>query len=275
MKVLCCNIRYFGAQDGENSWPYRREICLDVIQAQAPDIICFQEMWAEQFDEMRAAIPAFASFGVVDEPCGRRPMNSIFYHSALFRRISAGGYWLSETPHVTGSRSWSSNNIRLANWLRLEHIASHSEFRIINTHLDHVSQLAREKQANMIVEDAHAYPSDYPQILTGDMNCDHENQAILKFKAGGWRDTYHAVHGTENPGPTFHGFLGPDYASDLGKIDWIFFKGGADVLDAHVIRESRDGRYPSDHYFVSAEFSFNSTSNQEARANLTTKTQSR
>ena len=54
------------------------------------------------------------------------------------------------------------------------------------------------------------------------MNCDESNSAIATFRAGGWIDTYAAVHGTENPGHSFHGFRGPDFVSDIGKMDWIF-----------------------------------------------------
>jgi endonuclease/exonuclease/phosphatase family metal-dependent hydrolase len=209
-------------------------------------------MWAEQFADMSSAFPDYESYAMVDEPIGRRPMNCIFYRSSAYMRISAGGYWLSESPHVAGSRSWDSACVRLANWIRLEDRATGVNFRVINTHLDHISQFARENQAQMIVEDANAYPKDYPQILTGDMNCDSRNAAIAAFKAGGWVDTHGAVHGTEDPGPTFHEFLGPQYDSDIGKMDWIFARGTVKVIDAAIIRDSAAGRFPSDHYFVSA-----------------------
>lgn len=123
---------------------------------------------------------------------------------------------------------------------------------MINTHLDHVSQIAREHQAGCIVEDANAYPQDYPQMLTGDMNCDTTNKAIDIFKAGDWIDTYGAVHETEDPGHTYHKFLGPEHDSSVGKMDWVLARGAVKVIDAAVIRDSVDGRFPSDHYFVNA-----------------------
>ena len=254
MKILSCNIRCPSLSDGENHWPFRKEICADVIRAQSPDIICFQEMWAEQLLYLRLAFPGFEWFGTVDEPHGRNPMNAIFYRSETFTRISTGCYWLSETPHIPGSKSWDSRCVRLANWLRLEDAASGMEFRVINTHLDHVGQMAREQQAALIVEDTRAYPGQYAQILTGDMNCETENEAIGIFEAGGWKDTYAAVHGIKDPGHTYHGYLGADFAADMGKIDWIFARGATRVVGAEIIRDSRDDRFPSDHYFVSADF---------------------
>ena len=258
MRMLTCNIRCYGANDGENNWVHRKDFCAEVIASRSPQIICFQEMWGEQFADLKAALPGFETFGMVDEPLGRHPMNAIFYQTDAFDRISAGGYWLSETPHVTGSSSWESRCVRLANWLRLTERGSGKEFRVMNTHLDHVSQAARENQARVINEDAQAYPEAYPQLLTGDLNCDARNPAIQVFKDAGWQDTYGAVHGTEDPGHTYHRFLGPDFAGETGtgKMDWVFFRGKVRVNDAEVICDARAGRFPSDHYFVSADVVF-------------------
>jgi endonuclease/exonuclease/phosphatase family metal-dependent hydrolase len=209
-------------------------------------------MCEDQFRDLSCACPDYQPYAVVDEPCGNHPMNCIFYRRAAYTCVSAGGYWLSQTPHVAGSRSWDSANIRLANWIRLQDRESKASFRVVNTHLDHEGQTARENQARVIVEDTHAYPPDYAQVLTGDMNCDSRNRAIQIFKAAGWIDTYGAVHGTEDPGPTFHEFLGPASSYPVGKMDWIFAKGQVKIRDAEVICDSSGGRFPSDHYFVSA-----------------------
>jgi endonuclease/exonuclease/phosphatase family metal-dependent hydrolase len=258
MHILTCNIRCPSLADGPDHWPFRKAICADVIAAQSPDIICFQEMWDVQLRDLQSEFPAYEWFATVDEPSGQNPMNAVFYRAAAFTRISGAGYWLSETPHVPGSKSWDSDCVRLANWLRLRARASGKEFRVINAHLDHVSQTARENQARLIVEDSNGYPADYAQVLTGDMNCAAGNPAIALFEAGMWRDTYTVVHGVADPGFTNHGFLGPDFRPDagrpeLGKIDWIFVKGNLRVADASIIKDARDGRFPSDHYFVSAE----------------------
>ena len=254
MKILTCNIRCFGANDGKNNWIHRKDLCARVIASQSPDIICFQEMWAEQFADLSAAFSDYEWTALVDEATGRRPMNAIFYRREAYTRISSGGYWLSETPHVPGTKSWESTCVRQANWVRLEDQATGLHFRVINTHLDHIGQLARENQARMIVEDSNAYPSDFPQILTGDMNCDTTNPAIAAFKAGGWRDSYGAIHGTENPGHSFHAFQGPRFVSKIGKMDWVFWRGKLKPLDSRVIMDAEGDRFPSDHYFVSATF---------------------
>lgn len=255
MSILTCNIRYFGAKDGDDHRMIRRDFCADVIRAQDADVVCTQETWAEQRADLVAALPEYAMYGLLDEPEGGRPVNTIFYRRDAFELLDASGYWLSETPHVAGSASWASSCIRLANWVMLQPRGSDRRLRILNTHLDHVSQQARQEQARILVEDARGYGDEVAQVLTGDLNCDGTNPAIEVLRAGGWRDSYEAIHGTDDPGHTYHGFQGPAYSGEprVGKMDWVFVRGKVEVVDASVVATERQGRFPSDHYFVSAQ----------------------
>jgi endonuclease/exonuclease/phosphatase family metal-dependent hydrolase len=49
---------------------------------------------------------------------------------------------------------------------------------------------------------------------------------------------------------TFNGFKPGQTGGD--KIDYVFVEPGADVVDAAILRDARDGRYPSDHFPVTA-----------------------
>tara|TARA_B100000902_G_C27267149_1_gene894203 strand:- start:37 stop:807 length:771 start_codon:yes stop_codon:yes gene_type:complete len=253
MRVATCNIRCYPAEDGPNHWELRKEFALSVIRDLRADIICFQELWLPQCDYARDILTDFAYFGIADETQTDRPTNAIFYREDKFSLVSPGGFWLSETPHVSGSRSWGSACVRLANWLRLRCRSTDREFRVVNTHLDHVSQKAREESAKLICEDAEVYGDEYPQILTGDMNCDFENYAISQYFSGGWRDSYSAVHGISEPGHTFHAFKGPEFEGNVGKMDWVFVRGCVNILAASIIDHNIEGNYPSDHYFVTAD----------------------
>jgi endonuclease/exonuclease/phosphatase family metal-dependent hydrolase len=65
------------------------------------------------------------------------------------------------------------------------------------------------------------------------------------------------VHGNLDAGNTVHGFLGPAYkpkkARPYSKIDFIFVKGEVTPVESHVIKDEIGDKYPSDHYFVSAD----------------------
>lgn len=252
VRILSCNIRTSHAEDGRDSWENRKDFCVELIVRQSADIICFQEVTRAQLPFLAAALPGYGALSTLDRPVSGEPYNTIFYRADDFRVVSQGAYWLSETPHVQGSKSWDSDCIRYVSWAHLK-ARDGSAFRVLNTHLDHVSQPARDGQARLLNEDAAAYPPDFPQVLAGDMNADAPNPAIAAFLAAGWQDTYHAVHGVLEPGRTFHEFLGPASTHPQGKIDWIFVRGAFRVTGARIIRDSRDGQYPSDHFFVSAD----------------------
>lgn len=264
LKILSCNVRKDLPVDEEsgNGWDSRKDLCAEVIVAQGPDVICLQECFNAHFEDLRCRLPEFKSFGLTSPGAEFNPCNAIFFVRDRFELVSEGGFWLSETPHVAGSKSWDSAAVRFANWVHLSERSSGREFRVWNSHLDHISQVARVNQARLLVEAAQAFGDDLPQLLTADFNADASNPAIGVVKAGGWLDTHAAVHGPNDPGFTFHGFLGPMYAKTrppeklIGKIDFIFCRGPFRTLSAKIIRDSHNGRYPSDHYFISAEMEF-------------------
>ena len=254
IRVMSCNIRTAAWDDSEEGWEPRKELCADVIISHCPDVIAFQEMEQPGFEYLRDRLSGYEYFGLLDRPDRRDPVNTIFFRSDVFECIGAGGYYLSETPHVPGSLSWDNGrDPRLANWVRLAETRSGREMRFVNTHLDCNGEEARWRQARMINEDAAAYDDDCPQILTGDMNSLGVDPAIRVFRESGWRSAYETVHGHVNPGATFHGFEGGAQDSVYGPIDWIFVRGRVQAVGAEVVHDEANGRYPSDHYFVTAD----------------------
>ena len=133
-------------------------------------------------EDLERGLPEFASFGFVGPEMDARQVgypgiakNPILYSRARYDLVAAGGFWLSETPHLPGSLSWDSARARHVNWVRLRDRASHRQFRVLNTHLDHQSQRAREEQIKMILAEAAFYPADFPQFLAGDFNAGAAN----------------------------------------------------------------------------------------------------
>jgi len=257
-KILSCNIRVDLPEDAAtgNGWVHRRELCVDVMRAQKANLIGLQEAQEIHLKDLKSRMPEFDSFAMANPDTVFHPSNAILFLRARYELISAGGFWLSETPHVAGSKSWDSGRSRFANWVHLKERSSGKELRFWNTHLDHISHEARTKGAALIVQACEAFPKEFPQLLSGDMNAGVAHPAIKNFKAGGWLDTYTAVNGPDDPGFTFHGFKGPKSAGKRAdgeirtKIDWIFCRGAVKPLAAAIIRDERNDRYPSDHYFV-------------------------
>ena len=265
--ILSCNIRVALPEDEAtgNGWKARSELCLEVIRAQKPDVVCLQEVLREQMADLECAFPAFGSFGFEGPEMDARMVgyqgiakNPILYSRERYELVTAGGFWLSQTPHLPGSLSWESARARHINWVRLRERASGRQFRVLSTHLDHRSQRAREEQMKLILAEAALYPPEFPQLLAGDLNSRATNPVLKLALDAGWTNSHTAAPGPRDEGSTTHGFLGPksvaktEAAGNRGPIDFILTRGPISTLRWKIVRDGRDGHYPSDHYFLSA-----------------------
>ena len=265
INVISANIRVALKSDASkrHGWEERKENVFEVIKNQNPDIICLQEVLEVQNNDFKNSFPNYFSFGFegpemdvfTDGEYHLIAKNPILFDKEKFELIGGGVYWLSEKPHIGGSISWGSARARHVNWVRLRSIQTGKVFRVLNTHLDHVSSEAREKQVEVIMEESGQYPKDFPQILTGDFNADGQSPPIRNLSTS-WKDSYGVLHNGVDPGFTVHGFKGPKAATKKGKVDFIFCRGALKPIEAKVIKDNQEGMYPSDHYFVSATMAF-------------------
>jgi endonuclease/exonuclease/phosphatase family metal-dependent hydrolase len=67
---------------------------------------------------------------------------------------------------------------------------------------------------------------------------------------GPFLDTFRVVRPQEKTVGTFSGFKFGNVEGD--KIDYILVQPGTEVMSADIVRFTRDGRYPSDHFPVVA-----------------------
>jgi endonuclease/exonuclease/phosphatase family metal-dependent hydrolase len=264
-KVLSCNIRVALPEDEAtgNGWASRRDLCIDVIRAQRPDIVCLQEVLRVQMEDLEKAFADFSAFGFAGPEMLANPegyhgiaKNPILYSRKRYDFIGGGTYWLSETPHLPGSSSWDSARPRHANWVWLRERKTARQLRVISTHLDHVAQRAREEQIKVILDEAATYPKDFPQILAGDLNARRDNPVIKLVLDAGWTNSQAAAPSSDD-GHTTHGFQGAarvykDTGPKPWPIDFIFTRGPFSPETWKIIRDGRNGRYPSDHYFIGA-----------------------
>lgn len=265
-RILTANIRVALPEDDAKGrgWSARKDICMDVIKAHKPDIIALQEVIKVQAEDMRKAFPGYLLLGfegpemdVREEGYQLIAKNPIMFSKKRYDLIGAGTYWLSDKPLIGGSLSWETGRARHVNWVRLKDKKSGTQFRLVNTHLDHVTQVAREHQIKTIIEECAQYKPDFKQILAGDFNAGAENTVIKLLKTAGWKDTYAAVHGDTEPGFTAHSWDFKRFEKTGGrKIDFIFTLGGIQTLESEIIKDTIKGEYPSDHYFLDAHLRF-------------------
>jgi hypothetical protein len=152
LRVMSFNIRGFSRKgDGTNSWENRAALNVATIKRYAPDLIGLQLLQAESLAAYREKLPEYAH--ILGPGAGNgapHEFNAIFFDPTRLTVLDAGGFWLSKTPQRYSS-SWGSRVARSANWAKFWSPSEGLSFLHLNTHLDHVSGLARAKGSELIL----------------------------------------------------------------------------------------------------------------------------
>lgn len=253
LTVMTFNIRYGTADDGEDSWPNRNHLVMQVVRDRNADIVGVQEALAFQLDEITTEFPHYAVIGVGrDDAKTKGEFSAILYRTDRFIIDSSGTFWLSDTPEAVASTTWGNSITRICTWARLIDRDTGKGIYIFNTHYDHRSQESREKSSELILDRIASRAHDDPVVLMGDFNAGEANAAIKSLEDTGLVHAYRAIHPDETQVGTFNAFTG---TSDGEMIDHIFVSPTIDLLDADIDHTNDNGRYPSDHYPVWATIS--------------------
>jgi endonuclease/exonuclease/phosphatase family metal-dependent hydrolase len=273
--VMSFNIRYGSAADGENHWDHRKDLVCDVIRDREPDIVGLQEALAFQIEQILGAVPDYGVIGEGRDGVDRGEYSAILYRRDRFVVGDHETFWLSDTPEVP-SQHWGNACVRICTWGRfVERFSGGRAFYVYNTHLDHVSQASREKSVRLIMERASERRHPDPVVLTGDFNAGEDNPAVRYLVGGATRasatlvsaddaqgkdatplrlvDSFRVLYPDSGGVGTFNGFEG---RTDGDKIDYVFVGPDTEVLHASIVRVHDEGRYPSDHFPVTARLQF-------------------
>jgi len=266
IQVMSFNVRgSFRDRGKANAWENRATANVEAIERRAPALIGLQELQSGNLETYREKLPQYDC--VPGPRYGNRApydFNAILFDPGSLELLDSGGFWLSETPERY-SASWGTRVARSANWAHLRLSGTDLTFLHLNTHLDHVSRLARVEGCGLIHRKlAELREDEQPVVVTGDFNCRPGTPVHRSFVRAGFVDTYLAA-GNEDTGDanTFHAFKGARYRDarpGLGprRIDWILLKDPRRHIrvGSHLILRDQagdSGVYPSDHYPVLAE----------------------
>jgi len=111
LTVMSFNIRYATAPDFGNSWDDRREAVLECIRRIGPDLLGLQECRLDgQIQDVLNDLPEYGWFGENrgGESDSALEMTPVLYLRDRFQVIDKGNFWLSESPTLSGSRSWGA-----------------------------------------------------------------------------------------------------------------------------------------------------------------------
>lgn len=256
ISVMTFNIRYATDRDAENRWTARRQMLVDLLRKQNPDLIGVQEALDVQLSDILRAVPGYAVAGVGrDDGREAGEYSAILFRSSRFRVAQAGTFWFSATPDIVASRTWGNRIPRICSWTRLID-RSGQPLWMYNVHLDHESQPSREESVRLLLQRIRSRPdANEPVIVTGDFNVGEANPALepLLGRSAGpppFVDTFRVLHPEEKEVGTYTAF---EFGRSKGdKIDYVLVEPETEVLRAEILRFSRNKRYPSDHFPVTA-----------------------
>lgn len=248
LRVMTFNIRFDNPADGQQAWPFRRQIVADLIRLQGVDLLGTQEMLENQLDDLLRQLPEYGYIGV-----GREDGQTAGEYSAiLFRRDrleaeKSGTFWLSQTPEIPGSKGWDAACERIVTWAIFRLPSERLRLAFFNTHFDHVGETARRESAHLLVNRIREIAGDLPTILSGDLNATPDSETLRIILASGrLSDSRASAALVSGPSWSFHGFgrLPEDQRS---LIDYILVSQHFAVMEYRNIFEEIDGTYYSDH----------------------------
>jgi endonuclease/exonuclease/phosphatase family metal-dependent hydrolase len=263
LKIFTFNIRYGTADDGPNSWIHRKPILMELWGNTSADLVGVQEALHFQIKELISEFPEYDYIGVGrDDGDTLGEYSAILYKKNIFKVLKSGTFWLSDHPDSIASIDWGNACTRICTWGIFEFKFTDKKLGLFNLHLDHISQVSREKSTDLVKKMISEIVSeDAPVIISGDFNAGEDNPAILTLldnnsqNTGGrlFFDSYRIKHPKAEHVGTFNGFKGE---GDGEKIDYILTDNRIKVLKAEIIRFNKDRRYPSDHFPVSSLICF-------------------
>jgi endonuclease/exonuclease/phosphatase family metal-dependent hydrolase len=261
VKVMSFNIRYATAPDGDNAWPKRKGFLAETIKTFNPDFLGTQETLAVQRDFLAEQFPTHAVVAAGrDDGKEKGEMAALYFRKDRFEKLAGGHFWLSENPERVGVKGWDAALPRIATWVKLRDLKNASQKPILymNVHFDHQGKKARAESGKLMRDRIDSLGAGCSLILTGDFNSDEDSGAYQALfgkrddRDSSLVDTFRVVHPKreKNEG-TFNGFKANAVTGP--RIDWIGCSRDWKVTSAAIDRVSRDGRYPSDHFPITAE----------------------
>ncbi len=227
----------------------RMERVYQIIRNYLPDTFGVQEatpQWMKLLEKEFGELYDFVGEGRDGGDSGE--YSAIFYNKTKFSVLDSGTKWLSDTPDRVSKVPESSLN-RIFTYALMERLSDGLEIMIVNTHFEHTSDEARDRQAEVLRDFLLEYTDEYPLVLTGDFNTTYGSDAFAIVQEGGVTDSM-GISEETSPGATFTSF-----GSANSIIDFIFVtEDSISVRDYRVCNEKIDGEFPSDHHPVLIEY---------------------
>ena len=252
-RLMSFNIRNSHARD----WEARKGLVYEVIRGYTPDVLGLQEANSFHLKELSNEFPQYGQVGEGSMGGSKGQHSAILFLEERFKPTDSGSFWLSENP-TQPSKSWRSAHHRICTWAELLVRETDRTLYIYNTHMDDGSREARENGAHTIMEHIQGKVQATPFVFMGDFNAPEDSEVLEIIKGNSLAkqdhgiqmvDSFRVLHPQRKNVGTYNGFTGQ---SDGPKIDYIMVKSNIRVIEASILQTNQKGRYPSDHFPVTA-----------------------
>lgn len=243
-KIISYNIRLSTVDDGPNHWNLRKPATILMIESENPAVIGLQEAMPEQLAYLDSLLPAYRRAGVgreLGDASGEHC--AVYYRATDYELLDQKTRWLSETPDQP-SFGWDAACKRTATWLKLRHKESGCTFWHINTHLDHMGEMARRESILLLCDWIRELiqTDKLPVILTGDMNSTLDDPIFAPLL-----DLMQVAQVSAPQTDTPHTYNGWGSTNPPAAIDHIFYV-GVEPLIFDNLNQDFGAPYISDHY---------------------------
>lgn len=249
--VMSFNVRYDNPGDSLNNWRFRKDRVANAIRFYDAEIVGTQEVLHGQLQDLQQRLPEYGVIGVGREDGKEKgEYSALWYKKDRFEVLDSGNFWLSETPEVAGSKGWDGACERIAAWAKLKDKESGKVVLALNTHLDHIGEVARREGVALVLDRVQELGKGLQVIVTGDFNAGPESDVIRQVT-----DTDNPKHLVDartiapivyGPDWTFHDF-GRWPLAERERIDYVFLGEGWQVTRYGILAELENEAYLSDH----------------------------
>ncbi|MBP3601828.1 MAG: endonuclease/exonuclease/phosphatase family protein [Alistipes sp.] len=246
IRVISYNIRYMNDKDGDNSWKFRKQASINMVNEEQPTVFGLQEAVKAQVDFLQENLPDYGHYGVGrDDGVEKGEFMAIFYKKEAVELLDHGTFWLAATPD-TPTKGWDGQCFRTCTWTIFKCKDTGKQFAFLNTHLDHKGKVAQQEGMKTIVNKiGELVPKDMPVFLSGDFNTRTDNPIYEPLKAI-MADSRELATETDHRGT----YTGWKVRETPVVVDHIFVR-GVEVDKFQVLCDKNYGApYISDHYPV-------------------------
>lgn len=262
MRVMTFNLRCDFILDFNNRWDNRKNIVFDIMKHYNPDIIGVQEVTSKMYYDLLLNMDEFNVIGLPRSKKRFLERNDLLV-SKKHEILDCKTFWLSEKPDKIGSTKWYSLYPRICTTAVIK-LSNGEKIRVCNSHLDCFLPKARAYGLKKLTETIESMQKkeDLPLIIMGDFNATPNSKVIKNFSRTKINNKRCIAVQEFNRNLYKSSTMGKFKGKEKGlHIDYIFVSEDIEIIHADIIKDSRDGKYPSDHYPIIADIKIKNTSN--------------